>query len=253
MPKIQTRLETMMQENGDADLYLYGIIRRATWWDYDDDESFISANRVLKTLQELKGKNINVHINSPGGSTDEAIAICNLLRQHDGVVNVIIDSMAASGGSVVAMAGKKISMFANCSMFIHEAWTYAEGNAMQLRKVADDLDKISASAKQSYMGRFVGTEEELDKLMAEETYLTADECLTFGLCDEIIDAAPAEPDPPPQTSVKQSLFAKYQKALADPAAPPAKNLFSSFKNKGERNNEKTASLRCSAVRKNDER
>ena len=224
----------MMLENGDADLYLYGVIRRATWWDFEDDDSFISSNKVLKALQDLKGKNINVHINSPGGSTDESIAICNLLRQHDGTVNVIVDSMAASGGSVIAMAGKKISMFANCSMFIHEAWTYAEGNAVQLRKVADDLDKISDAAKQSYMARFVGSEEELNKLMAEETYLTAAECLAFGFCDEIIDAVSDEPDPSPQVGVKQSLFAKYQKdptpeVPAPPVVTPAKSLFNSFK------------------------
>lgn len=227
MPKIKARLETVMLASGEAELYLYGVIRRKTRWDYDDDESFVSADRVLKSLQELKGKNITVHINSPGGSTDESIAICNLLRQHDGEVNVVIDSMAASGGSVVAMAGKKISMFANCSMFIHNAWTYAEGSAAQLRKVADDLDKISSSAKQSYMGRFVGSEDELDKLMTEETYLTAEECLAFGFCDEIIAADQGEPDPPPQASIKQSLFAKYQRS---PAGDGKKlSLFNSFK------------------------
>ena len=226
MPKIKAKLETKLLAGGDAELYLYGVIRRATWFDFDDDESFVSANRVLKALQELKGKNITVHINSPGGSTDESIAICNLLRQHDGEISVVVDSMAASGGSVIAMAGKKVSMFANCSMFIHNAWTIADGSAAQLRKVADDLDKISAAAKQSYMGRFVGTEEELDNLMAEETYLTAEECLAFGFCDEIIDAAPDDP-PPPQTSVKQSLFAKYQKEPEGDGKKPS--LFNSFK------------------------
>lgn len=229
MPKIQARLETKMLAGDTAELYLYGVIRRATWWDAEDDESFISAKRVLKALQELKGKNINVHINSPGGTTDESIAICNLLRQHDGVVNVYVDSMAGSGASVIAMAGEKVFMFSNCMMFIHNAWTYAEGNAAQLRKVADDLDKISTAAKQSYMGKFAGTEEELDKLMAEETYLTAEECLAFGLCSEIIDAAPPAQDPPPQTSVKQSLFAKYQKPPAPEGDDKKPSLFNLFK------------------------
>jgi ATP-dependent Clp protease protease subunit len=227
MPKIQTRLEAKMLEGDAAELYLYGVIRRAYPW--EEDDACISSKAVQKALQGLTGKNVNVHINSPGGSTDESIAICNLLRQHDGTVNVYVDSMAGSGASVVAMAGEKVFMFSNCMMFIHNAWTIAEGNAAELRKIADDLDKISTAAKQSYMGKFVGTEEELDKLMAEETYLTAEECLAFGLCSEIIDAAPPAQDQPPQTSIKTSLFAKYQKPPAPEGDDKKPSLFNLFK------------------------
>ena len=110
----------------------------------------------------------------------ESIAIMNTLKQHKGKVNIIIDSLAGSGASVIAMAGDTIKMFTNSMMMIHKAWTYACGNADELRKQADDMDKIDIAVKASYQDRFVGTEEELEDLIAEESWLTAEECIAFG-------------------------------------------------------------------------
>lgn len=225
MPKIKTKLE-VKNEVGEqpAELYLYGVIRQAYWW--DEEDSCISANRVKKQLDLLKGKNINVHINSNGGDVFESIAICNLLKQHDGTINICIDAMAGSGASLIATAGEKVLMFANSMQMIHKAWVFAQGNADELRKTADDLDKIDAAVKTSYMTKFVGTEEELTKLLADETFLTAAECLAFGLCTEIIEEKPQEE--PPQNSVKTSLFAKYNKGpLGDGEKKPS--LFNAFK------------------------
>lgn len=235
IPKIETRLEVKNEANSDtAELYLYGTIRQAYWWDDEDD--CISSKRVRNALKDLKGKAVNVHINSPGGDVFESIAICNLLKQHDGDINIIVDSLAASGASVIAAAGKKVTMFTNSMQMIHKAWTYAAGNSDDLRKTADDLDKIDTSVKASYMARFVGTEEELEKLLSDETYLTAEECLAFGFCDEIIEEKLEEEveEDPAENNIKETLFNKYkkrivaevEKGVGDDEKP---TLFSSFK------------------------
>lgn len=232
MPRIKTRLEVKNQADGDvAELYLYGTIRQAYWWDDEDD--VISAKGVRKKLDGLKGKDINVHINSGGGDVFESIAICNMLKQHDGVVNVYVDGMAGSGASVIATAGKEVFMPSNSMQMIHKAWTYVVGNADDLRKVATDLDKIDASVKASYMSKFIGTEEELEQLIAEETFLTAEECLAFGLCTEILDSEDGgeEGEAQAQANVKESLFAKYRKGKTQ-ETKAAKNeaaFFNAFK------------------------
>lgn len=225
IPKIKTRLEVKNEIGSDAaELFLYGTIKQASWW--DDEDSYISANGVKKQLDSLKGKNINVHINSPGGDVFESIAICNLLKQHDGIINICIDAMAGSGASLIVTAGKKVLMFANSMQMIHKAWIFAQGNSDELRKKADDLDKIDASVRTSYMTKFIGTEEELIKLLADESFLTAAECLAFGLCTEIIEEKPVSE--PPQNSVKASLFAKYNKIpFGDGENKPS--LFNAFK------------------------
>ena len=214
IPKIETKLEVKNEADSEtAELYLYGTIRQAYWWDDEDEENIISAKGVKNALKNLKGKNINVHINSGGGDVFESIAIGNLLKQHDGKVNIVIDGLAGSGASVVAMAGEKISMFPNSMMMIHKAWTLALGNADELRKTANDLDKIDSAVKASYKNRFVGTEEELNDLIAEESWLTAEECLAFGFCDEVIEESAEENAP--QNSVKENLFNKYKKNITN--------------------------------------
>jgi len=228
MVKVKTRLE-VKNEIGmeNAELFLYGVIRQSSWW--DDEETCISANAVKKSLEGLKGKDINVHISSPGGDVFESIAICNLLKQHDGVINIYVDAMAGSGASLITTAGVKVFMFANSMQMIHRAATYTAGNAEALRKTADTLDKIDAAVRTSYMSKFVGTEEELIKLLADETYLTAAECLAFGLCTEIIEEKKAEEPPadPVQNCIKTSLFAKYHKEPQQDT--PKVSLFNAFK------------------------
>lgn len=225
IPKIETRLEIKNEADSDiAELYLYGTIRQAYWWDDEDD--CISAKGVRQKLEILKGKNVNVHINSGGGDVFESIAICNLLKQHDGNIDIYIDAMAGSGASIIATAGKNVYMFANSMQMIHKAWTIALGNADELRKVAIDLDKIDTAVKASYMSKFVGTEEELEQLIADETYLTAEECLAFGLCTEILEEAGEEP---PQNNIKETLFNKYKKDIQAGSNKPA--LFNVFKKK----------------------
>lgn len=214
-PKVETRLEVRNETDGAATLYLYGPIRQAFWFEDEEDDEIISSRNVKRLLKKVKGKNLYVHINSPGGDVFESIAIGNLLKQHDGQVHIIVDGLAGSGASVVAMAGDKVSMFENSMMMIHKAWTFAIGNADELRKVAADMDKIDQSLIASYKNRFVGSEDELKALIADESWLTAEECLTFGFCDEIVKVETsdqeANKEEPKQASVKEHLFSKYRK------------------------------------------
>lgn len=182
IPKIKNRFEVLNSANTEeTDLYMYGSISAYSWYDG------ISSSKVREQLKNVTAKTINVHINSGGGDVFESIAISNLLKNHSATIVVHIDGLAASGASVIAMAADKIIMPKNTMMMIHKAWTYAAGNAEGLRKVADRLDKIDNAVTESYTSRFVGEKSELESLLAEETWLTAEECKTFGFCDEISD------------------------------------------------------------------
>lgn len=226
IPKVETRLEVKNEADSEvAELYLYGTIRQAYWWDEEDD--CISAKRVMKALKDLKGKVVNVHINSPGGDVFESIAICNLFKQHDADINITIDSLAGSGASIIATAGKKVTMFTNSMQMIHKAWTCVCGNSDELKKVANDLDKIDSSVKASYKARFAGTDEELDGLIKDESWLTAEECKAFGFCDEIIEDQKKEE---PQTGVKETLFNKYKGNISNKVGEQP-TLFNLFKEK----------------------
>lgn len=204
IPKINKKFEVFNKtENEEADLYMYGSISAYAWYDG------ISSKQVKDTLQSVSAKTINVHINSPGGDVFESIAIHNLLKNHSAKIHVHIDGLAASGASVIAMAADKIIMPKNAMVMIHKAWTYAAGNSDALRKTADRLDKIDSAVTESYKSRFVGEQEELEKLLADETWLTAEECLALGFADELVEDIEQEEEEE-QISAKDEILNKYK-------------------------------------------
>ena len=122
-----------------------------------------------------------------GGSTFQGLAIYNLLKQHKAKINTYIDGIAASSASIIAMAGDKIYMPKTSLIMIHNCWTYTIGNAKELRKTAEDMDKIALAYKEAYLEKIKINEEKLNQLLEDETYLTADECIEMGFADEIIE------------------------------------------------------------------
>lgn len=155
---------------------------------YDTDTSAAGFRDALKDLGDVK--TINLHINSPGGSVFEGIAIYNMLKQNKAHVNIYVDGLAASIASVIAMSGDAIFMPSNSMLMIHNPWTMAVGNASELRKQADDLDKITESSIQTYLNQAGDKldEETLRQLMDDETWLTAKEAVDYGLATEVIEA-----------------------------------------------------------------
>nr|WP_297936265.1 head maturation protease, ClpP-related [uncultured Lachnoclostridium sp.] len=170
-------------------LNIHNSVGESYWKRSDREENCVED---VEDLQKLLNKNknasrIDVYINSPGGSVSEGISIYNILKRTRAYKRVFIDGFACSIASVIAMAGNSISMPKSSMQMIHNAWTWAAGNANELRKTADDLDKINEVVVNAYMSKFKGTEEELRKLLDNESYLTADECLQYGLCTKIVE------------------------------------------------------------------
>lgn len=174
------------------DLTIYGEIEGDgyDWWADEVIKSETSARHFKEVLDAHPNvKVINLSINSMGGSVFEGNAIYSLLKRHSAVVNVTIDGFACSMASSIAMAGDKVTMSCNSLMMIHNPWTWACGNSVELRKAADDLDAMGEAFRQTYLVKAGDklTEEKLIEMLDAETYLTAKEAYEFGLCDEIED------------------------------------------------------------------
>ncbi len=200
MPYRDIKTEFKAETKGDvATLYIYGGIGQS-WW----DEEAVSASDVRDFLKSTAASTIHVRLNSLGGDVFDGLAIYNQLKDHDANIIVHIDGIAASAGSIIAMAGDEIKMPKTSMMMIHNAWTIAAGNSKDFKKVAEDLQKINDTIIESYLPRFVGTREELEQLLDDETFLSAEEAIALGLADvvEVVEEAPAEP-------VVNTLLAKY--------------------------------------------
>lgn len=189
--------------NAAAEISILGEVV-PTGWEWEGDTSAHSFKKDLDKLGDIE--TINLHINSPGGSVFEGVAIGSMLKQHKAKVNVYVDGLAASIASVIAMSGDAIFMPKNAMMMVHNPWNVMAGNAKDFRKAADDLDKIGSSMKESYLMK-AGEKlpgHMLDSLLDNETWLSAQEAFNYGLCDEILDENTVA------ASVSDDLFAKYR-------------------------------------------
>lgn len=156
---------------------------------YDEIGYFgVTAQDFVRDLQQVDAEKINLHLNTPGGEVFDGIAIYNALRSHKAEVTVHIDALAASIGSVIAMAGDRVIMAKNATMMIHDASGMVVGNAQDMREVADLLDKTSDNIASMYADRVEGTDQESWRdLMRAETWFSSAEALKAGLVDEIVD------------------------------------------------------------------
>lgn len=165
-------------------MYIYSTVEGDNWL----EKSQTSAQHFREELEKHKNaKSINLYINSTGGSVFEGSAIYSQLKRHSAKVTVYIDGFACSIASVIAMAGDKVIMSENAVMMIHNAWAVAAGNSAQLRKIADDLDVINKANKAAYLVKSDGkiTPEKLTEMLDNETYLSAEDCMKYGFCDEV--------------------------------------------------------------------
>jgi len=148
----------------------------------------ISGLSVREALDELEGADVRVRINSPGGDVFEGIAIHNALREYPGNVIVVVDALAASAAAIIAMAGDEIIMAENATFMIHEPWTFAIGDAKELRAQAGILETINMGLIKTFARRSGLPEAEIEALLKAETWLSADETVDMGFADEVREA-----------------------------------------------------------------
>jgi ATP-dependent Clp endopeptidase proteolytic subunit ClpP len=196
------------QQNNKTEVYILDAI--GSWGMTAKD--FIESVRASKPLE------IDLHINSPGGSVFDGLAIFNYLKNSGAVVNVFVDGLAASIASIIAMAGNTISMAQNAFMMIHNPIGYIDGgNASDMEKSAEFLRKIEEQMAAIYEGRSGKSREKVKAWMDDVSYFTAQECLDNGLADKITGAIQAT------AHFDLTAFGKVPDALARSQKPQPKN------------------------------
>ena len=179
---MQTTLAVKNETGSKPEIHIQGFIGSSWFFEGNTDKG------IKQILDELGTKDeIDVVINSNGGDVFQGIAIGNLLKSNSAKINVVINGIAASAASIIAMAGDTIKIYPNAQMMIHRASTWCEGNVDDFRTTADQLDAIDKSVKASYKERFSGSDEELENILVSETFMDAETALNYGLVDEIIN------------------------------------------------------------------
>jgi len=148
----------------------------------------VTAQGFINDIKDYKNQPINLHINCVGGDVFEGMAIYNVLKKRTQKTTVYIEGIAASMGSIIALAGDEVIMSENSLYMIHNAWGGTMGEANEMRRYADILEKLSNESADIYVKKTGLSLEEVKEMMDEETWLNAEEALEFGFIDTISDA-----------------------------------------------------------------
>lgn len=167
--------EINRKTNGLAEIYVYDEI--GMWG--------ITAADFVDELRRVDASTLKVHVNSPGGSVDDGIAIYNALMSHPAEVEVYVDALAASIATVIAMAGEKRVMAPHSRMMIHEAMALGMGYATDFDKLAARLRDCTSNIASIYAERTGKDADHWLPLMADETWFSDQQAVDEGLATEI--------------------------------------------------------------------
>lgn len=170
------------------DIQLYDVIEAGT------------AQMVKRALTGNAA--VTVHINSPGGSVTDALAIYHVLRKHPGPVTAIVDGLAASAATIVMLAADEVVMAEHSLLMVHNPWTAATGGADEMRKTADTLDKAAGEMVSLYAERTGRASEAIASIMAAETWFNAYEAVEAGFAHRV----EASDQPKPRMAARAVTF-----------------------------------------------
>lgn len=160
----------------------------------------VNASDFSAQLNAVSADRIEVHVNSPGGDVFDGIAILNLLRAHPAPVDVVIDGIAASAASFIAMAGETVTMMPNSQLMIHDASGLCIGNQQDMADMAKLLNLMSDNIASVYATRTGTDASQWRDAMRAETWYSADEAVQAGLADQVGAIKNGKKKPPPQES-----------------------------------------------------
>ena len=148
----------------------------------------VNAQGFIEEIKSFKDSPMNLHINCVGGDVFDGMAIFNIIKKRTAKTTVYIEGIAASMGSVIALAADSVVMAENSLFMIHNAWGGAMGEAKEMKKTAKLLDKISGEIADIYVKKTKLPYDKVKEMMDEETWLNAEEALELGFIDSISDA-----------------------------------------------------------------
>lgn len=211
------RINAAVKAEDITEIVIYDTIGK-DWW----SDKGVEASAFAEELKKIpRNQEILVRVNSPGGSVADGLLIYNLLAERRQHVVTQVDSLAASIASVIILAGREVRIPRNGRVMVHNPWTYAEGDARQMRKVADKLDVHRDSIAVIYQQKTGRKLDEIHQWMDDETWMTGDTAKEHGFADVVTDE---EPDFKACSTFDFSGFRKVPEQLRKPKQEPENSM-----------------------------
>lgn len=190
----------------------------------------ITDRGVADELKSANGDDVVLRINSPGGDVWSGRTVMHSLRSYEGHVTAIVEGIAASAASFIAIGGAdRVVMRPGTSLMIHDALSFRGGNAAEQRMEADALDKESDEIAAIYCGKAGGDASEWRARMVQETWYSATEAVEAGLADAVEDSRQAKEPAPSNAMIRGRVMARFKYTSRDEAPSPTLTALSGQK------------------------
>lgn len=206
------RYFAIQQAERTADIYIFGDIVPFAFFEGD-----VSAHSIVQQIQELDVDTIRVHIDSYGGAVSEGWAIYNALREHPAKIVTYGDGFVASAALYPFLAGDERYASNLSAYFFHQVMTGASGYAKDLRAAADEADVLTEIGMAAFTERAGMSEDTVRQLMENETWLSPQQALEYGVATAIVSDA----TPKLQQNVKKLILQQFTGQSVQPPAAPA--------------------------------
>lgn len=175
-------------ELGGVEIYCYGDLMDSSWfWEPEEPPlGYITQDSMRVALEQAGGKPVLLRIHSSGGDMMTASAIRALLMSYPGAVTCQIDGLCASAATFIATAGARVQMQDSAYFMIHDPSTFTNGTVEDHRVTISMLKELKKGIVEAYMAKSTLEQSQLEKMMSDETWMSAQTALEYGFVDEII-------------------------------------------------------------------
>lgn len=198
--------------SSEADLFVYGEIvqeKSVDWWTGEESQTDVGLMDFKEQLDSIGNvQKLNLYINSPGGDVFTASTMINMLQRvkdKGTTINAYVDGLSASAASFLMMVADNVNLYKNSIVMVHKPMSFAMGNANDMQKTIDALNKIEESVMMPmYMNKSKVSEEEIKSLIDAETWLSAKEM------DKYFNVTLLDEEKTAVASISSNLFKNYK-------------------------------------------
>lgn len=198
--------------SSEADLFVYGEIvqeKSVDWWTGEESQTDVGLMDFKEQLDNIGNvQKLNIYINSPGGDVFTASTMISMLQRvkdKGTIINAYVDGLSASAASFLMMVADNVNLYKNSTVMVHKPMSFAIGNANDMQKTIDALNKIEESVMMPmYMNKAKVKEEEIKSLIDAETWLGAKEM------DQYFNVTILDEEKTAVASISSNLFKNYK-------------------------------------------
>ena len=206
------RFYSIQRYENNADVYIFGDIVEERWW-----EEEVSPTSLIEEIKNLDVSEINVHINSYGGNVSAGWAIYSALRETKAKIKTYADGFVCSAANYPYLAGDERYASPVSAFYLHNVMSGAMGYAEDLRKAADEIEKLTEIGINAFVERAGMDRETVKALYDAETWLSPQEAKDYGIVTEILSESEQNLTQNARQAVYQRLFSKDLEESGTPA------------------------------------